>query len=165
MKKIRLFFYFVVALVFSGCALKDPTYRYVGDVKEYRLAFIEPVPIKNIETPVYTIFGIVTGTEKENVDIVQTIAGELMKHGFVIVKDTKEDGTLTVAYGETGNFTVNGGGRPEISIQMLDSKTKKLIFTCNAEGDRMNGIGGAYKDAVVRCLAGLESYYTPMIKK
>lgn len=165
MKKRFLFLCSMLVLVFGGCSLKDSTYRYIGDVKEYRSIFIEPIPVKTFDIPEYGAFGSVVNTVKEKVDIRATIAGELMKYGFLITQDPKDENTLTVVYGETGIFSQSGGGRPEVMIQMLDPKTKKLVFTCNAEGDRMNGIGGAYKDAVVRCLAGLESYYTPMMKK
>ena len=52
----------------------------------------------------------------------------------------------------------------QIEEALLQLKTKKLIYSCNAEGGRLKGVIGGFKYAISRCLAGLKAYFVPQTK-
>ena len=162
----NLFFLFCCCF-FVGCALKEPNWNYAGDVKKYRFVKISSIQPKSFESgamlPIQGV-GLIGMSGGESFDPKQSIAGELMKYGFLIVDEDQGEDTLFVAYGENGDATIENSGVPEVSIQLIDLKTKKLIYSCNAEGGRLKGVIGGFKYAISRCLAGLKAYFVPQTK-
>lgn len=76
-----------------------------------------------------------------------------MKKGFILVNSISNEGkTFIVRYGESGRRDTWYGYTLEVSIQMIDAKSKEPLFTCSAEG-----IGNTEVDdirqAITRCLS------------
>lgn len=159
----RIVVFAIFGCFFAGCALKEPNWNYVGDVKKYRFAKIGSTQVKQIESggivPIYGV-GWVGVSEGESLDPKQAIAGELMKYGFLVVDDIENEEVLFVSYGEIGDRDF-----PEVAIQMIDVTTKKLVYSCTADGSSFSGTIDGLKQAISRCLAGLKAYYIPQVRK
>lgn len=157
----NLFFLFCCCF-FVGCALKEPNWNYAGDVKKYRFVKIANTQVKKVEEgglmPVYGV-GWVGYSEGESLDPKQAIAGELMKYGFLVTDNVEDEDALFISYGEIGSSDF-----PEVAIQMIDTNTKKLIYSCTADGSSLNGVIDGIKQAISRCLAGLKAYFVPQTK-
>ena len=154
MKKLFLIF---IAIIFTGCALKKPNWNYAGDIKKYRFVKIANTQVKKVEEgslmPVYGV-GWVGYSEGESLDPKQAIAGELMKYGFLVADNVEGEDTLFVSYGEIGDNDF-----PEVAIQMIDTTTKKLIYSCSADGSSFTGTIDGLRQAISRCLSGLKKYF------
>lgn len=159
---VKYIVFSMIGLFFTGCALREPSWNYVGDIKAYKFARIANTQIKKVEegslVPVYGV-GWVGVSEGESLDPKQAIAGELMKYGFLIVDEAQDEKTLFVSYGENGNSDF-----PEVSIQMIDLKTKQLVYSCNADGSSFMGTISGIKQAISRCLSGLKAYFVSQTK-
>lgn len=87
----------------------------------------------------------------KSINPADVISGILMKKGFVILSSPNHKPTLLVRYGQGDKRNVGSGYTLGVAIQMLDSKTHDLVFTCSAEG-----LGETEADdvrqAIERCL-------------
>lgn len=159
MNKFRCFI-FIWTIFISGCAIKEPSWNYVGDIRQYRFVFIAPTTTKSVKSgsmlPVYG-FGYVGSSQGQSLDPKQAIANELMKYGFIVTDEKNEKQTLYVSYGEGGDSY-----SPEVSIQMIDLANKKLVYSCSADGGYAMTMGTStdnFKYAISQCLLGLKAYF------
>ncbi|WP_027327176.1 DUF4136 domain-containing protein [Helicobacter pametensis] len=157
---MRQFWFLLTILFVTGCAIKEPKWNYVENVRKYQFVFIAPTSTKNVKSgsmiPVYG-FGYVGSSQGQSLDPRQAIANELMKYGFIITDDKDGENTLYVSYGEGGD-----GYSPEVSIQMTDLANKKLVYSCSASGGYAMSMGTStdnFKYAISQCLLGLKAYF------
>lgn len=76
-----------------------------------------------------------------------------MKKGFILVNSIPNEGqTFIVRYGESGRRDTWYDYTLEVSIQMIDAKSKEPLFTCSAEGTGDTEVDGI-RLAITRCLS------------
>lgn len=87
----------------------------------------------------------------KSINPADVISGILMKKGFVILSSPNDKPTLLVRYGQGDKRNVGSGYTLGVAIQMLDSKTHDLVFTCSAEGFGETEADDV-RQAIERCL-------------
>jgi len=140
MKKIL--FFFVLAIVATGCgALKPTTCTVHPDFYKYRYVYIMPTGSVTASTGVHTSYdrSYVSGGVTKTTNPADLMSGYLMQKGFTILPQldqTKLSETLVLSYGETGKRSVGFlwlSDATSIIIQFRDAQTNELIASAEAE--------------------------------
>lgn len=156
----------IVGFVFVSCAILEPIEsRTFKDLSSYKYAVVaQSSTISSGVGGAYIGYGTGGGAAysvSKSVNPSDIIAGILMKKGFVIVDSVpkdKESETLIVKFGQGDKRNVLGGiGGYTLSanIQMLESKSQDVVFTCNAEGQGETEADDI-RVAITRCLSALQ---------
>ena len=158
MKKLSL----LIAFVFCACAiLEPPKQEHFADLKSYTHAYINTTSTLNsgVGGGAYGYYGGGSYSVSKSVNPMDIIAGILMKKGLIIINNIDENTgqTLMVSYGQGARRDVLGGlggYTLEVSIQILNAKTKEPVYFCTAEGQGSTEADDIRK-AIHRCLDGL----------
>lgn len=154
MKKV--FITGLLVFIMNGCAILKPTQvNKLQDTSMYRYAIVgQTQTLTSGSGAVYMGYGTGGGfgaSSSKSINPADVISGILMKKGFVILSSPNHKPTLLVRYGQGDKRNVGSGYILGVAIQMLDSKTHDLVFTCSAEG-----LGETEADdvrqAIERCL-------------
>lgn len=163
MRKSLVFSFFGLALLLaSGCATLEPAQaKKFKDISAYKYAIIgQTQTLTSGSGAVYMGYGTGGGfgsSSSKSINPSDVISGILMKKGLVLVNTPNDKPTLLVQYGQGDKRTVLGGFGGytlSVSIQMLDSKTHDLVFTCSAEGKSImkDDETANIRQAIERCL-------------
>lgn len=149
----------VFSFFLSACyTLLEPTVIKKADLSQFNYVFINPTDLQvaSVGSSFYSSYstpqanyGNGRGHGRNTIahggsDFVtktvvprDVIAGMLMKHGFIVLKELDPkylEKTLIVTYGESGRRELTlGGNTIEVSIQFMDTN-KKLVCLTTAEG-------------------------------
>lgn len=142
MKKIL--FFFVLAIVATGCgALKPTTCTVHPDFYKYRYVYIMPTGSVTGSTGVYSSYdrSYVSGGVTKTTNPADLMSGYLMQKGFTILPQldqNKLSETLVLSYGETGKRSGVGflwlSDATSIIIQFRDAATNELIASAEDYG-------------------------------
>ena len=157
--------YFIVLFLIYGCAttpvvLQPIQSKKYKDINKYTYVYINQTqPITSSSSVGIPGMAPYTGgyyhSVKKTINPSDIISGILMKKGLVIVDNISGNSSaLITSYGQSGRRDTSSGYTLEVSIQILDAKTKELVYTCTAEGQ-----GKTEADdisiAINRCLSEL----------
>lgn len=156
-----LIFMLIINFLFAGCALKPVEFIKNADYMKYKFVYVSPSNTVtstsgyiNASYSGYTYSS--SYTQQTNPSDI--ITGFFMKKNFIIVNEIRSpENTIIINYGQSGKRDIAGGiaYTLEVTIQLLDAKTHKLIFQCSAEG-----MGSTEADdirtAINRCLESLQ---------
>lgn len=158
------YLYIFAVLFFGACSysLLPVQTNKLSDMSKYKYAFVEQTQTLSGGLGV----GVGSGgsnfggnfyansvSMQKSLNPSDAIAGILMKKGFVLVNSVSNDlETFIVRYGESGRRDTWYGYTLEVSIQMIDAKTKNTLFTCSAEGVGDTEVDGI-RLAITRCLS------------
>lgn len=105
-------------------------------------------------------FSRISSSVSNSVNPKDIISGILMRRGFTILPETKNefiDQTLIVNYGESGKRNTGYGSYAmEVTISFVSAKTFNTVATCSAEG-RGKTESEDIRIAITRCLDFLPS--------
>ncbi|WP_110581723.1 DUF4136 domain-containing protein [Helicobacter cinaedi] len=157
MKKV--FITGLLVFIINGCAILKPTQvNKLQDTSMYRYAIVgQTQTLTSGSGAVYMGYGTGGGfgaSSSKSINPADVISGILMKKGFVILSSPNDKPTLLVQYGQGDKRNVLGGlggYTLSVTIQMLDSKTHDLVFTCSAEGQGDTEADDV-RQAIERCL-------------
>lgn len=130
----------ITATLFSSCsALKAPIVIQHSSLKNYKYAYITPTTELTSSTggAYGSAYGIYGSTMTKTINPSDVIAGELIKQGFIVVPEIKDehvDQTIIVNYGESGRRNRGLGYTIEVTMQMISAKSHDVISVCTAEG-------------------------------
>ena len=140
MRKILTLFVIAMALMGCGALLKVPVTEINGNLSNYNYVYIIPTaPLTSSSGISGGQYGVYGGTTK-TINPADVIAGEMMKKGFTVLPEIREEfknKTIVVSYGETGIRYLWGGllgYSKEVIIQFRDAVTSELIVSSQAEG-------------------------------
>lgn len=143
----------------SGCAILEPIQaKKFKDTSIYKYAVIgQTQTLTSASGSVYMGYGTGGGfgySSSKSINPSDVISGILMKKGFVLINTPNDKPTLLVQYGQGDKRSVLGGlggYTLSVNIQMLDSQTHDLVFTCSAEGQGDTEADDV-RQAIERCL-------------
>ncbi len=99
-----------------------------------------------------------TSIYSQSINPADYIAGYLMKQNIIIVNEIKQPkNTMVIHYGHSGIREIAGGllgYTTEVTIQIIDAYTQKLIAKCTAEGFGSTETEDT-RIAITRCLDSL----------
>ena len=128
-----------VAILFGGCrALKSPVIVINAPLEGYEYVFIKPT--QELTSGKGSTLGGRNGVYSETIRSINPsdiISGELIKQGFVILPELKQelnDRTLIVNYGESDRRNRGLGYTIEVTIQFVSAGSHELVCSCTAEG-------------------------------
>jgi hypothetical protein len=160
MKRL-LFFYLLISTFFQGCKIFKPLLppkvivnKPISDFKYVVLPNTDSKTSNNtaLYGGAYNIYGTTTTQSVNPKDI---ISGILMKKGFIILPEVKDElleKTLIVNYGESGKrMTGLGGYTLEVTISFVSAKNFNIVGTCVAEGQGSTE-SEDIRIAITRCL-------------
>ncbi len=149
-----------IGLVFSGCSTKllEPTHKKYAETNKYKYAVIPMTNSINSSKSSFHVDYNGGGGRRisKAMNPSSIIEGLLLKKGLTSVNqitDDIKDRTLIVKYGQSGRREVFSGYTLEVTMKMLDAKTKKSIFMCTAEGYGSTEVDDI-RQAITRCLSG-----------
>lgn len=149
------------ALLASGCKpLKSPTVMRNAAIDAFKYAYV--IPTRELTSGTgggYSVNGVLFGSgSTKSVNPADVIVGALMKKGFIILPEVKQDKvpqTLIVAYGESGRRNTGFGSYAiEVLIQFSSAQTNEPLCSCVAEG-RGETEADDIRQAIDRCLTAL----------
>ncbi len=153
-------------ITFSGCASLMPVQVEKNiDYLKYKYALINTAgSVVSASGYVNSYnygygYGISSGVvSTTNINPSDFIAGYLMKKNIIIVNQIKNPAqTLVIQYGQSGTRQIAGGllgYTMEVTIQLIDASTHKLVSKCTAEGMGSSEVEDI-RQAVTRCLDAL----------
>jgi hypothetical protein len=151
----------VVSILTNSCAvLKAPIITKNDSIEEYRYVFISTT--SNLTSGTGATYGGHYYSSSKTVNPSDVISGILLKNGFIILPEIKQDladKTLIVNYGESGKRNVAGGlggYTIEVTINFISAKSYETICSCTAEGQGATEADDI-REAITRCLSGLLS--------
>ena len=119
----------------SSCALKKPITVRNAPIETYHYAYIPPtqqLTSGGTYGGQYGVYGVT-----KSVNPADIIAGALIKQGFVILPEVKQElaaETLIVNFSQSGRRNIWGGlwgYTLEVTIQFISAQTHQVICTCN----------------------------------
>ena len=133
---------FLSALLLNSCALKKPIVVRNVPIGEYQYVFItQTKELTSSAGGTYgNQYGMFGSTVMKTVNPADVIAGMLIKEGFVVLPELKDellDETLVVNYGESGRRDIWGGlfgYTLEITLQFISARSHEVLCTTTAEG-------------------------------
>lgn len=160
MKRL-IFFCLFISAISLGCKvfkpLLPPKVVLNSPISDFKYVVLPNTGSKNSNyTALYGgAFNMYSSNTTQSVNPKDIISGILMKKGFIIipeVKDELREKTLIVNYGESGKrMTGLGGYTLEVTISFISAKNLDIVGTCVAEGQ-----GSTESDdiriAIQRCL-------------
>lgn len=157
MKAVRLSLLFTcMILMLNGCrALQAPVIVKNASIEGYKYVYITPTSgLTSGSGGVYNGYG---STTTKSINPSDIIAGELIKRGFVVVPELKQElsnETLIVSYGETDRKHRGFGYTIEVTMQFISAKSHEMICSCTAEGQGETEADDI-RIAIKRALSGL----------
>lgn len=156
-----IFLLIYIFTFFTACALQPVEVIKNTDYTKYKFIYVSPTnTVSSSNEAIYTGYnGYVYGsTYTQQTNPGDIITGFFMKKNFILVNEIRHpENTIIISYGQSGKRNIAGGlaYTLEVTIQLLDAKTHKLIFQCSAEG-----MGSTEAEdiriAVNRCLDSLQ---------
>ena len=147
-----------LSLGFSGCSLKEPIHTKYMESNKYEFVAIPDTNSINSSSSSFYIGqnGGYGGSSSKELNPSSIIEGILLKKGLTSVNQITDDiidRTLLVKYRQSGRREVFMGYTLEVTMKMLDAKTKKSVFMCTAEGIGSTEVDDI-REAITRCLSG-----------
>lgn len=146
--------------VFTSCgALKAPVVVHHSSMDNYKYVFVTPTTeLTSSAGGAYgSQYGLYGSSVTKTINPSDVISGELIKRGYIIVPEIKEeliDKTMIVNYGESGRRNRGLGYTIEVTMQMVSAKTHELINVCTAEGQGSTEADDI-RQAIIRALDAL----------
>jgi len=158
-RTIRILAITLASILLNSCAtLKPPIITKNYSIEGFQYVFIPAT--NSLTSGTGATYGGQYYSSSKTVNPSDVISGILMKEGFILVPELKQelaDKTLIVNYGESGRRYIAGGlggYTIEVTIKFISAKSYETIYSCTAEG-----IGATEADdirqAITRCLTGL----------
>ena len=160
MKKTVFLLTIIASVLLTGCGaskLLPPTVQVFAPVDGYEYFYITPTAEVTSETTYVSgnyYYGVQGSTRTTSVNPTDEISGFFIKKGYIRVPQiTSEvkDKAVIINYSVSGERDMLGGKAKEITLQVVDAKTMKVVCVASAEG-----IGATDSDdikiAIHRCL-------------
>ena len=160
MKTIKFFAIIFLSVLVSNCSpLKPPTITKNDSIEKYKYVFVTPTSSLtstsgNVYGGRYSAYG---STNTKTVNPSDIIKGSLLKNGFIILPELKNEfaeETLIINYGESGRRNRGMGYTIEVTIQFISAKSNMPVSSCSAEGQGETEADDI-RIAINRCLSGL----------